>query len=240
MSRLTFWLDRTAYPAHPDNWDNLLFRREVIDRLPAAQNVLDLGAGAGIVRELDIRGLAPRVCGIDLDPRVLQNPLLDEALVGDAEHIPYPDAGFDLVFCNNVLEHLPDPERAFSEVARVLRPGGVFLAKTPNRWHYVALLAGLTPHRFHEAVNAWRGRDRKDTFPTRYRANSASALRRCAAAAGLVVEHVSFVEGRPEYLRMTAPTYLLGIAYERIVNATSLLAPWRVVLIASFRKPGVS
>jgi SAM-dependent methyltransferase len=131
---------------------------------------------------------------------------------------------------------LPDPGRAFAEVARVLRPGGVFFAKTPNRRHYVALISHLTPHRFHQLVNEWRGRDREDTFPTLYRANTARALRRWAATAGLTVERVRHVEGRPEYLRMLAPTYLLGLAYERLVNATELLAPWRVVLIASFRK----
>jgi SAM-dependent methyltransferase len=236
MSRLTAWIDRTAYPAHADNWDNQLFREAVLERLPAARDVLDLGAGAGIVRELNVRGLGPRVHGIDPDPRVLQNPFLDDAHVGSAESIPYPDGSFDVVFCNNVLEHLPDPGRAFAEVARVLRPGGVFFAKTPNRRHYVALISHLTPHRFHQLVNEWRGRDREDTFPTLYRANTARALRRWAATAGLTVERVRHVEGRPEYLRMLAPTYLLGLAYERLVNATELLAPWRVVLIASFRK----
>jgi SAM-dependent methyltransferase len=238
MSRLTSWLDRTAYPAHADSWDNLLFRQAVLERLAVARDVLDLGAGAGIVRELDVRGMGPRVHGVDLDPRVLENPFLDDARVGSAEDIPYPDSSFDLVFCNNVLEHLPDPGRAFREVARVLRPGGVFLAKTPNRRHYVALLARLTPHRVHEVVNEWRGRDREDTFPTLYRANTPRALGRWATASGLPVERVRCVEGRPEYVRILAPAYVLGIAYERIVNATELLAPWRVILIASFRKPG--
>ena len=85
-----------------------------------------------------------------------------------------------------------------------------------------------------------RGREREDTFPTVYRANSAGALRRWSAAAGLAVERIRTVEGRPEYTRIAAPAYLLGIAYERIVNATELLAPWRVVLIAAFRKPDAS
>jgi SAM-dependent methyltransferase len=240
MSRLTRWLDRVAYRSYADNWDNRLFREAVIERLPSTGNVLDLGAGAGIVREMDLRGLGLRIHGIDLDPRVLHNPLLDDARVGSAEDIPYADGSFELVVCNNVLEHLPDPGRAFREVARVLRPGGAFLAKTPNRWHYVTLIARMTPHRAHEVVNAWRGRDREDTFPTLYRANSSSALRRWAATANLAVERVRYVEGRPEYLRILAPAYLLGIAYERIVNATERLAPLRVVLIATLRKPGGS
>jgi 2-polyprenyl-3-methyl-5-hydroxy-6-metoxy-1,4-benzoquinol methylase len=76
------------------------------------------------------------------------------------------------VFPDNVLEHLYEPEEVFREVARVLKPGGVFLFKTPNKWHYMPTIAQLTPHGFHRAVNRWRGRAEIDIFPTRYRANT--------------------------------------------------------------------
>ena len=52
-----------------------------------------------------------------------QQPYLDEGRDGVGESIPYPDASFDLVFADNVLDHLPDPARVFAEVARVLRGG---------------------------------------------------------------------------------------------------------------------
>ena len=55
---------------------------------------------------MNFRGLAARVCGVDLDPRVVDNPMLDEGKIADAGGIPYPDAAFDLVFADNVLEHL--------------------------------------------------------------------------------------------------------------------------------------
>lgn len=238
MSALTLWLDRRAYPHHGDNWDNTLFANEVIAALPAAGTVLDLGAGAGIVAEFNMRGRAARVCGVDLDPRVTGNRFLDEGRVGAAEQIPYDDETFDLVFSNNVLEHLPDPIAAFREVRRVLVPGGRFLVKTPNRRHYVPLIARLTSHRVHEVVNRWRGRQPEDTFPTLYRVNSPGDLKRTAQAAGLRLDSVRLVEGRPEYLRLFAPAYLAGIAYERLVNATDLFAGLRVVLIGAMTKPG--
>ena len=81
---------------------------------------------------MNFRGHARRLCGIDPDPRVAANPYLDEGQVGVGESIPYPDASFDVVFADNVLEHLPDPAAVFAAVTRVLRPGGVFLGKTPN------------------------------------------------------------------------------------------------------------
>ena len=81
-----------------------------------------------------------------------------------------------------------------------------------------------------------RGRAEADTFPTRYRANTYSEVRRLAVASGLTVERLDRIEGRPEYLRMTWPTYLLGAAYERLVNSWEGLAMFRVLLVGELRK----
>jgi ubiquinone/menaquinone biosynthesis C-methylase UbiE len=230
-------MDRTWYPDQDRNWDDAWFRERILERLRPEFHVLDLGAGAGIVRQMNFRGLAARVCGVDPNERVLANPHLDEARQGTGEAIPYPDARFDLVICDNVLEHVADPVSVFREVRRVLRPGGLFMAKTPNLRHYVATLARLTPHRFHQFYNALRGRARHDTFPTLYRANTPAAVRAHAERAGLELVEVRLIEGRPEYLRLSAPTYVAGWLYERLVNATPRLERFRVVLIATLRRP---
>ncbi len=52
-------------------------------------------------------------------------------IAGDAARLPFPDACFDHAWCLNVLEHLPEPERVFGEVQRILKPGGRFVAFTP-------------------------------------------------------------------------------------------------------------
>ncbi|MFZ1829325.1 MAG: class I SAM-dependent methyltransferase [Candidatus Competibacteraceae bacterium] len=135
MTTLIEKLDQTLYPTYARNWDDQLFRERILQRLTPTAVILDLGAGAGIVQQMNFRGLAARVCGVDLDPRVIDNPMLDEGKIADAGGIPYPDATFDLVFADNVLEHLPDPLAVFREIARVLKPGGVFLFKTPNKTH---------------------------------------------------------------------------------------------------------
>jgi ubiquinone/menaquinone biosynthesis C-methylase UbiE len=90
---------------------------------------------------MNFRGLVARVCGIDPDPRVGANPYLDEGKVAVGEDIPYPDTNFDIVFADNVLEHLQNPSLVFQEVARILKPGGLFLVKTPNKLHYMPLMA---------------------------------------------------------------------------------------------------
>ncbi len=236
--RLRRWIDESFYPDASGQWDDEILRRKVLEKLGPESRLLDLGAGVGRVGHMDFRGHAARICGIDPMEGVLENPHLDEAKVARGEEIPYEDATFDVVIADNVLEHLEDPVPVFREVARVLVPGGFFLAKTPNRWHYVPLIARLTPHAFHQWFNRLRGRREDDTFPTFYRANSPPQIANCATAAGLEVAAISFHEGRPEYLRFSVPTYLAGLAYERVVNATNALASLRVVIVATLRKVG--
>ena len=237
---MTSWvqrLDRAFYPDAESNWDDHLFRETILERISPATVVLDVGAGAGIVEHMNFRGRAARVCGVDLDPRVAQNPFLDEGIVTNGETLPYPDNTFDVVFSDNVLEHLENPDAVFGEIARVLKPGGSFCFKTPNKSHYMPLIARVTPHRFHAFVNRLRGRAEVDTFPTRYRANSRKAIHRLAGEAGLDLHSLAFIEGRPEYTRMFWLLYLLGIAYERLVNSTRLFSRFRILLIGVLTKP---
>lgn len=236
MSAVVRWIDRAWYPRFENNWDDRIFRERILAQLRPESIVLDLGAGAGIVEQMNFRRLARRICGVDLDTRVVNNAMLDEGRVADARAIPYEDGRFEVVFADNVLEHLEAPLSVFREVARVLKPGGVFLFKTPNKWHYMPTIARLTPHGFHQYVNRLRGRAEADTFPTRYRANTKEVIVRLASEAGLTVERLEQIEGRPEYLRMTGLTYLFGVAYERLVNATEALAPFRVLLVGTLRK----
>lgn len=56
-----------------------------------------------------------------------------EAVKGDALDLPYPDSSFDCVIASEILEHVPDDDRAISELVRVLKPGGS-LAITVPRW----------------------------------------------------------------------------------------------------------
>lgn len=237
MGRLVRWIDRRFYPEYADNWDDDLFRLEILQHLPLAARVLDLGAGAGKLPQMSFKAEAARVCGIDPDESVLRNPYLHEARVAGGEEIPYPDESFDVVFADNVLEHLEDPAAVFREIARVLVPGGVFLAKTPNKRHYVPFVARWTPHAFHQWLNRVRGRAEEHTFPTLYRSNSRGQISRAAAASDLTVLRISHLEGRPEYLRLSGLTYLVGLVYERLVNAVSALAPFRVLLIVVLKKP---
>lgn len=193
--------------------------------------------GEGRISEMNFKGLVQKVIGVDPDERIGENPFVDEFHVGFGDDMPYlSDASVDMVLCNNVLEHVTDPTRFFSEIYRVLKPSGLFLSKTPNRFHYVALVAGVTPIWFHKLYNRVRGREEEDTFPTLYRANTRRIQRRIAHKTGFKVNRIEAIEGRPEYLRLNGILYGMGMAYERIVNFFDIDA-LKVVLISEFAKP---
>ncbi len=100
---------------------------------------LDLGcADGGYAAELLRRGAAD-VIGVDAEPdriaaalaRNLPHATFEVAL---AEKLPFPDGHFDGVFMNEVFEHVDNEAVALAEVARVLRPGGLLVLISPNRW----------------------------------------------------------------------------------------------------------
>ena len=116
------------------------------------ERVLDMGCARGdLLREMAHRhdGWSALV-GFDLSPGMVAKGMELEAglpvcfFVGDAQSLPLPNTAFDVVMARHMLYHVPDIHRAVGEAARVLRPGGRFLATT-NSAHtmpeYRALLA---------------------------------------------------------------------------------------------------
>ena len=114
--------------------------------LPAEGRVLDLGCGVGHSFAL----LAPReTVGVDLDPDALAGQAR-ETVVADMRALPFADASFASVLAVQSIEHVPDPERALAEVARVLAPGGVAVLVTPNRLTFARPDEIVDPYHFRE------------------------------------------------------------------------------------------
>ncbi len=213
------------------------FVQRLARAVKATDRVLDLGAGAGELNHYRLKRRVRQLVGVDLDPRVGQNPLLDAGLSADIYALPFRDNAFDLVFSIYVLEHVERPSALAGEIARVLRPGGRCVVLTPNIFHYVSAIARITPTRFHQWTNERRGRASHDTFPTWYRLNSRGALRRHFQQAGLKTVAIDAIEVQPNYLTFHPFAYAAGIGFERLVNATSALSSLRVNLIGTFEKP---
>ena len=157
----------------------------------------------------------------------------------DGVRLPFDDAVFDACVSNYVLEHVEHPREHFFEVARVLKPGGVYCFRTPNVAHYVALISRLLPHRIHLSWANWLrrlGDDAHDPYPTHYRANSVAAITRHARLAGLVLADLHYVEAEPSYGRSHPLLFYPMMLYERAVNATRMLAGLRMTIQAVLTK----
>jgi SAM-dependent methyltransferase len=74
------------------------------------------------------------ILGMDL--AVTSHRNIKPLLCGSLYDLPFPDNSLHLITCRMVLEHLDRPQEAFTEVARCLRPGGAFVAITPNLLNY--------------------------------------------------------------------------------------------------------
>jgi SAM-dependent methyltransferase len=146
--------------------------------IPQGARILEIGAGLSNSSS-DFFATRGDLTGLDVDPDVRGNRALARAEVFDGSRFPFDDASFDACVSSYVVEHVLDPVLHLREIRRVLRPGGVYAFRTPNRYHYVALVSSLTPHWFHVLVaNRLRGLpdEAHDPYPTAYAMNSRSAV----------------------------------------------------------------
>lgn len=195
--------------------------------------VLDVGCGRGKYAEDPVptrralralKGKVRRVIGIDVDDAGFENPFLDEFRSIDEARWPVEDGSVDLCLCDNVMEHLEDPERLFVEARRALRSGGHLCIRTPNAWGYVALFSRLIPNRLHSRVirRVQVGRKSQDVFPTLYRCNSIPRLRSALARHGFKAVVYGY-GAEPSYLYFSRIAYTLGVLHQRF--APGLLQP---------------
>lgn len=112
------------------------------------RDVLEIGTGMGADHLEWARSRPRRLAGVDLTPRAVAwtrqrlaaQGLASDLQEADAEHLPFPDGSFDIVYSWGVLHHSPDTPRAFREAHRVLRPGGTLRAMIYHRPSIVGLM----------------------------------------------------------------------------------------------------
>lgn len=204
---------------------------------------LDLGCGHSVFwpwmegEQSDVLTNAKSVYGIDLDWQGLKAHLgIRNKALASACELPFPDAIFDVVSANMVVEHLPKPEIVIDEVLRVLRPGGIFIFHTPNAAAWPTSLAARTPERVKRLVfPLFDSRAQEDVFETHYRMNTPAAVSRLARSGGFEVEELRMIS-------TGAATALLGpLAWAELLYIRWLRNPARAEkrsnIIAVLRKP---
>jgi SAM-dependent methyltransferase len=149
-----FWDSEACGERYGEDQDRLRYEMEpeilAFADFPSAagRRVLEIGVGMGadFVRWLRAGAVATgvdltaRAVGITSD-RVARENLSADVRVADAEHLPFEDDSFDVVYSWGVLHHTPDVPRALGEAVRVLRPGGELKVMLYHRRSWVAAAA---------------------------------------------------------------------------------------------------
>jgi SAM-dependent methyltransferase len=175
------------------------------------QPILEVGAGPANPTTSFLSELGP-VIGLDVSDEVLGNPNLTEAWVYRGGTMPFPDQSFGLCVSNYALEHVANPRAHFQQISRVLKPGGAYCFRTPNRWHYVTMASSLLPHSIHLRL--------------------ANKLRRL----DFHIIDLRMIEAEPSYGAASVLLFYSMMAYERIVNSSDLFSSLRVNIFGTFLK----
>lgn len=215
------------------------FSNLVLENTGTTDHVLEIGAGSGQNHQnhFPLLGKVARYVGVDLDPKVLDNPFLDERYQAGAESLPFEKDTFDVVLHNYVAEHFQSPLACNQEIARVLKPGGLLLFQTPCRYHYPAVVASFTPSWFHAFYvrHFGSGRTENEVFPTFYRLNDRRTITSQLRACGFRC-HIEQYSVPPGYLRFSRLAFLAGVLYERAIERR--FPSLRGKIIVSARKVG--
>jgi ubiquinone/menaquinone biosynthesis C-methylase UbiE len=215
-----------------------LYRDLILKHLRPGQRLLDAGCGRYLKFSKELSTTA-HVVGIDLETELeTDNSSAPFGVRGDIGRLPFPAEYFDMVISRSVVEHLEDPVAVFREFARVLRPGGKVVVITPNKYDYVSIIAALTPYSLHRSlVSRIFEIPADDIYPTLYRANTLSAIRRAFRSAGFVPNELNTINHYPAYLMFSPVLFRLGVLYERITNL-EMFRSLRGSILCVFEKTG--
>jgi ubiquinone/menaquinone biosynthesis C-methylase UbiE len=223
------------------------YRELLREKIEPRTRWLDVGCGHHLFApwlsnslrsQMELVARCERAVGVDCgDDR--SHVVLKEKLNARAEKLPFESGSFSVVTANMVLEHFENPAAAFSEIYRVLRPGGLFIFHTPNAKSPWIRVAALFPYCLEKHIAAFiDGRDHDDIFPAYYRANDARSVHNLASAVGFQVSSFESVDTSP-ILVMLGPAVVFELLAIRLLRHPAF-ARLRPDLLVVLEKPGTA
>ena len=175
-------------------------------------------------------------CDVDL-PGLRANAIAHAVAMAPFEALPFADGSFHVILAKWVLEHLEVPEQALGECWRVLKPGGVLVALTPNAHSLFTFVSRLLPYRLKQVFKGnLFGVHEEDTFRTWYRANTPSRLARLTRSAGFATEGLDLIPGMWTFFIFSAPIATLVRRLEHIQARIPGLRVWSAYIMGVWRK----
>lgn len=211
---------------------NSLYKEIVEQYLFPSAVLLDTGCGSGKETPLDYSQRVRLAIGVDISKSVLENNNFHQKIIANVEQIPLENNYANIILCQELIEHLLNPDKFFREVSRILRKSGIFIMMTPNLWGWRSLISRLTPYSFHRRMNKQLyDIEDADVFPTYYRANTLFTVQRLLKKYGMKMVKCEFFEPSPRTLTFSAVTTYGEIMYTKLIRKYRCLRQLRETLI---------
>ena len=227
-------------------YSQVIYERILKDNIQRHYNWLDIGCGHSLLPEWRSQAVkwfidnSKQIIGVDNDFEALKKHQdISNRVRGDASYLPFKDNAFEFITANLVVEHFDDPETQFKEIARVLRPGGIFIFHTPNSLGYFTMLGRLFP----DFLKRWlilllEGRKDEDVFKTYYNANSEKSINKLARRTGFSIRDIKMITSSAEFA-VIPPLAFIELVWIRILM-TKTFRPLRTNIIAVLKKSDVN
>lgn len=173
---------KTRYKAVDNLWDESMvyLSKKFAELVPHNSTILDAGCGNGNYIVDENREHIKEAIGVDTKPEYAKkNISMDKIIYANLEDIPLADNSIDAIISLWVMEHLKNPQQAFQEFHRILKPGGMFLFVAPNKnFIPLRLMSLIKSGNINRLLNKILfDRDADDIFTAYYRANTLKAIK---------------------------------------------------------------
>lgn len=197
---------------------NFLIRS--IKRLGKKANIISIGANNSLIveKELEEAGCDFIEDRIDIVKHEVKYDKLNKSYICSVEKMDnIPDNNYDLAFANFVLEHVEDLESSASEINRVLKNGGSFVASIPNPQAPEFMISKITPLWFHQLI---RGKgEGHEAHETKYSYKNIEEFIKIFKNNGLGLKEESYSPNTFGYLYRFPILNIFSKTYDQVVSS---------------------